>query len=719
MVQTIHMKRVEQKLRKADWKQSRLYLFCNFTALMIISAYSALMLSPTVQTVFPEGGDSRKMMYMIFVMTFVGCVVFTIYALGLFFRHKSGQLGVLMALGASRKRLAPGLFREVLVLSSVSALAGIVAGFPFVWVIWSGFRLILVDSSEMKLSLDLRCVFVALAFLLLVVASACLTAWRYLKKTNIMEVIREEHINEPVKELGRWCGPAGVIVLLIGAIVGYGAPSICHAWFHTFPPLWLNLFYAPVLVGLYMVMLHTVVHGWKNNRKNPYQNIISRSMMKFQGKQTVNHLILVTLLIAGGCFAIFYIPINAVSTMIVYARAPYDYFYQYRADQDVLDRKEIEALGGKYGLSFKDWEECEYISLGMGGMAEIYEDDGRHYHIEYVPMLEEEKILSEDAYYMLTGQAADIKPGTYMSLTNQEETSLYSNNSAKELTNMVTRKQLDVEFAGFLHYDLLTDEQGCSVIDNEDYAMISEGLTDDWKGWMVRFNADGEDSYSFADEFYDLYVDCFDASCEYPVFYDRVQKIRENEAGEAYWGDTDPLAKISYEQLDSFAFRTYWAYQPHFRILNQNDYLRSMAVMFMMFLFIFIVCLVTALVVCYTRCQTIALNNRYLFDDLKKLGASPDFLRREIRSQCNHVFKIPAVVGMSAMYLFMMMILYANDGGIHFSEGMSLLVCLAILAVIGAVVYAVYRASVAALERQLGVGYIGSIRKYEFVPDEK
>ena len=164
MSQTINMKQMEQKLQKADRKQSRLYLFCNFTALAIISAYSALMLSPTVQRVFPEGGDSRKQMYMIFVMTLAGCVVFTIYALGLFFRHKSGQLGILMAIGTSRRRLAPGLFREVMLLSGMSAIAGTIAGFPFVWIIWHGFRLILVDSSDMALTFDFRCLFISLLF---------------------------------------------------------------------------------------------------------------------------------------------------------------------------------------------------------------------------------------------------------------------------------------------------------------------------------------------------------------------------------------------------------------------------------------------------------------------------------------------------------------------------------------------------------------------------
>lgn len=703
MAQTINMKQMEQKLQRADRKQSWLYLFCNFTALMIISAYSALMLSPTVQRIFPEGGDSRKQMYMIFVLTLVGCVVFTIYALRLFFRHKSGQIGILMALGASRKRLAPGLFREIIILSGTSAVTGVVAGFPFVWIIWNGFRLILVDSSEMILSFDFRCLFVSLALLLLVVGFACLTAWRYLKKTNIMEVIREEHINEPVKELGRWCGPAGVVVLLTGAVLGYGAPTICHIWFHSFPPAWLNILYAPVFVGLYMVMLHTVVHGWKSHKKKPYKNIISRSMMKFQGKQTVNNMIIITLLIAGGCFGIFYLPINMVSALIGYANQTYDYFYKYRADQNIPGKEEIEALGSNYQLTFKDWGECEYISLGIGGKSEIYDDDGKKYHIEYVPMHVETKILSEDAYYAITGQEVDVKPGTYLSLTDQEETSPYTNSSAKELTNMVTRKQINTTFAGYLHYDLLTDDVGCCVLDNDDYAKISEGLTDDWKGRMVRFNVDGQDSYQFADAFYDLYVSSFDENCEYPSFYDRVVKIRENEAGETYWGDTDLMTKVNYERSDSFEFRQYWAYRPNFRILSRNDYLRNMAVMLMMFLFIFIVCFITALVVCYTRCQTIALNNRYVFDDLKKLGATPDFLSGEVRSQCNKVFKVPTIVGMFAMYLFYAMILYGNDGKIHINEWLTLAVCLVILVAIGMVVYAVYKASVRSLKRQLGI----------------
>ena len=140
------LKNLEKKLQKADAKQAGLYLFCNFVSLLLITAYSAMMFSPTVLLVLPEGGDSRKQMVAIFILALFGCVVFTIYASGLFFRKKARQLGTLMALGASGRRLLPGLLREVLTLSSISSFVGILAGFPFVWILWNGFRIFITDS---------------------------------------------------------------------------------------------------------------------------------------------------------------------------------------------------------------------------------------------------------------------------------------------------------------------------------------------------------------------------------------------------------------------------------------------------------------------------------------------------------------------------------------------------------------------------------------------
>lgn len=695
------MNQLEQKLQKADRKQALLYLFCNFVSLLLITAYSAMMFSPTVLLVLPEGGDSRKQMMAVFVLALFGCVVFTIYASGLFFRKKSRQLGTLMALGASRKKLAPGLFREVLLLGTSSSLLGIVAGFPFVFLLWNGFRLFIVDSAEMHLQLDFRCLYLSAAFLVIVVAFSCQNAHRYLKRTNIIDIVREEHKNEPVKELGHWCGPVGFLLIFAGGVCGYAAPGIYMSLFSRYPTALLNILYAPVFIGLYMVMLHTVVHGWRTQssrrkrrkQQNPYKNIIARSMMKFQGKQTVNTLLVSTVLIAGSAFAIFYIPMMSVNQILEVQSRPFDYCYHYRMDQTIPGPEEITAIASKYGLSVKDFSSCPYLILGNDDIVEV--EEGRDFHLEHQDLAGSIKVLSESGFHALTGETVTLDQGTYRIISSTDETELYYyTTNITLLTNMVTRATIPVQFAGYTHYDFLAGNPGYYILSDADYETISRQITPDWTGTIAFFNIDGMDSYAFAQDFFHTLVSSFGPECEKILYYDRVKKIAANEAGEVYWGDTEQMTQIDYDNCDSSDFRLYWTYMPKIRILDQNDFLRNMAVYLMMFLFISIICTLATLIIGYTRCMTIILNNRYVFDDLRRLGAAPAFLKREVQSQASIVFRIPTIIGMSTMYLLYIMIMFGNDGKLVIGEIAGLGACLCILLLIAAVYYAVYRYTV-------------------------
>lgn len=696
-----------KQLQKSDPKQAVLYLFCNFISSMLISAYTALMFSPTVQNVFPIGGDSRKQMNMVFILSLVGCIIFTIYAASLFFRKKSRQLGILMALGASKKRLLPSVFQEVLLFSGTSSLSGLVAGFPFVWIIWNLFRLFLIDSKEMVLTFDFKCLYASIAFVLLIILFSCLTAYYYLIQTNIMDVVQKEHKNEPVKELGRWCGPVGIIILFTGAILGYLSGSIYEWLFSAYPPSWLNLTYAPVLVGLYMIMLHTIIYGWSSRNKNPYKNLISKSMMKFQGKQTVNSLLVITILIAGGCFASFYVPIMSVSRFIEVNSRDYDYAFHWRADQNLPTRKEIEALAANYQQTLKDWKEDNYLTLALDGYSQVFEDK-THYHVEYYPILQEGKFISEQTFCQISGQNIQVQAGTYYRIMNPSETAPYTSNSnATILTNPVTRKELAVQCAGVLHHNMLIDQIGYYVLNDADYKNISVGLSPEWMGKMVLFNIDTnenkKDDYDFANKLYSILIHSFNEECAIHIMYDRIYKIIAEEQGEVYWGDTDESMQIHLSDADYSDFRSSWAYMPKFRTLDKNDFMQTMAVFLMVFLFISIICIIAALIICYTRCQTIALNQRYVFDDLKRLGASPDFLRNELRNQCRIVVQIPSMVGITCIYLLYCLVLYGNDGKLTFTEISGLAVSLILQILLAGIIYLIYQKIVSILQQQIGI----------------
>lgn len=262
------------------------------------------------------------------------------------------------------------------------------------------------------------------------------------------------------------------------------------------------------------------------------------------------------------------------------------------------------------------------------------------------------------------------------------------------MTNMVTRDTVPVQFAGYTHFDLLAGAPGYYILDDADYEAIARGITPEWQGTMCLFNVDGRDSYSFAQDFFHMLVSSFGPECEYGHYYDRVLKIVADEAGEVYWGDTDQMTRLDYDDCDASNFRLYWAYMPKMRIMDQNDFLRTFAVYLMMFLFISIICTLAALIISYTRCMTITLNNRYVFDDLRRLGASPAFLKREVRSQAGNVFRIPSLIGMGAMYFLYILIMLGNDGRLVSGELGGLGTCLMILLLISAVYYAVYRYTV-------------------------
>ena len=273
-------------LRRKNKGQYALLAGCSFFSVLLITAYVCMMRSPTILSVLPEGGDSRKQVMMVFVLAVIGCAVFTAYAAGLFFRQKSRETGVFLALGATRRQLQAEMGRELAVISLGSCAAGAVLGGPLAWGVWQLFRLFLVDSQEMALSFDPRSYLLSLAFAAYVVVMLFFLGGRSIRRTNIIDIVQESHKSEPIRDVKRWYGPVGIVLVVIGALAGYLAPSFFIQGLHWYPPEGLTaVFYLPALIGMYMILLHTVVNGWR--KRHRYRDIIATSMMKFQGHSEI------------------------------------------------------------------------------------------------------------------------------------------------------------------------------------------------------------------------------------------------------------------------------------------------------------------------------------------------------------------------------------------------------------------------------------------------
>ena len=242
---------VYKTLRRQNRKQYLLLFGCLFFSALLISSYISMMYSPTILTVLPEGGDSRKQVMMIFVLTAIGCMVFSLYAAGLFFRQRSKDTGIFLALGADRRLLAVQVLKEMCLLLALSCICGIVLSIPFTRGLWTLFRLLVVDTEEMTLFLDPRAFVFTLAFSLMVLFLLLFTGYRSIQRISVIDIIHESHRSEPIRSVPKSYGKLGIALLCAGVFLGYQGPSFFMSVFHWNPPGALSaLLYLPALTGL-------------------------------------------------------------------------------------------------------------------------------------------------------------------------------------------------------------------------------------------------------------------------------------------------------------------------------------------------------------------------------------------------------------------------------------------------------------------------------------
>lgn len=684
-----HFSEVYSYLRRKNKKQYGLLAGCCFFSVLLITAYVCMMRSPTILNVLPEGGDSRKQVMMIFVLAVIGCGVFTTYAASLFFRQKSKETGVFLALGAKRSLLKREQNQELAVLSLGACAGGAVLGGPLAWALWQLFRIFVVDTEQMSLTFDPQAYILAAVFSIFVIAALFFLGSRSIQKTNILDIVQQSRKSEPIREVPRWWGILGIGLLILGGFLGYIMPSVFVLGLHWYPPEGLTaVFYLPALIGLYRILLHTVVNGW-GRKKHRYKDLIATSMMKFQGRQTVNHMLVMSLLIAGAYFASFYTPMLSTGAMMGYDSRPVDYAYHYRSDQRLPTKQEVEALAQEYGVTITSWAEAPMARLAVDGYAHVETQGpvGVTWESKYREVLCSELFLSQPAYTALTGEEVGLLPGEISGIFDAEGSgqAVFSDD-ATLVTNYLTGERLSVTPIEPRKHDILF---GRFVMNDADYKKLTAGLPDSWQETMVFFNvADCENSYDFAKALFNRIVDASGPEVAVIDAWDPVGRDRDMKETGSYWPDESP---VSYDQRDSSEFRLYWPYMPQFRVMDKADYIRTLAVFLILFIFIAIICFAAVFVIAFTRCMTIALISHQVYEDMRKLGASNAFLYDSIRGQVSKVFLVPALTGTCLIYGFYAMILYFNDNRLSVQELAGMAACLMLIAAVSGLLYGVYR----------------------------
>ena len=172
-----NQRQINKELRYYNRKNYYLLFLCLFLSELLITAYAVMMQSSTVLTILPEGGDSRKQVSMIFFLAVFGCGVFVVYAAALFLKYKSRETGILMALGASARQLGARLLRELLLVSGISFLGGMVLGTPLAFCIWKLFCIFLVNTDETSFSIGVQAYGISVCYALVCMVLLIFMVW--------------------------------------------------------------------------------------------------------------------------------------------------------------------------------------------------------------------------------------------------------------------------------------------------------------------------------------------------------------------------------------------------------------------------------------------------------------------------------------------------------------------------------------------------------------
>lgn len=711
------MSKIAAKLRNKNSGQYRLLGVCIFLSVLLVSSFTMMFFSPSIQTFLPPGGDTRKLMWLMLGVVVIGCLIFTLYGSSLFFRKKSREFGVMLALGAQKKELARQLARELTAVAGKYILGGIFLAIPVSFLIWKLFRVIVINTAQMQYRFGIAGILAGLLFTAILAVCILILGIRFIRRADIINILNACRKTELVREIKPWYGRFGAMLVITGLFLAMGVPQLTVRLFHQgMPGIW-NLTYLLSVAGLYLLILSKVAHSKKGkNPKKYYNNIISTNLMRFTARQTTRNMCVIALLVFVMVLAAFWGVMYYYSATDGGSFAPYDYSLHFPVKESQIGQRDIEELAGEHGVRLISYEELNSLELIIRYTGRNMTDQKRYFDMEYEKLA---SFLSASDFQRISGKPVSVKEGTYLTVTASEyqESIWVSPDCLNEIRHPVTGDTINPQFKGTVEFDnlALTSEPFAFLLSDADYQRFADSLPDTYKEKHILFNArhtaDAPPKkcscdtdkicpamYDFANAWKRAYIARATALSSHYALYDAREEELASAAGEEYGyaGEIDLTPENPQLTND-------WKYAPFSKVLMQADAMEMVAVFVLLSLYIAVISLTAAGIMSYIRSVTIAMDNRQLFEDLKRLGADHAYEDHVVKVQLRTIFVYPVAAGCAVVSVFSLFLTYFNDMGLQAFEVKMLLMEIALMTFIAGVMYSVYRLAYGMTKRIVGL----------------
>ncbi len=706
VVNKMTMRTLWAKLRKKNKKDYRQFQFCILFAVMLISSYTILMFSPLIQKSLPDGGDTGKQAYLIFGIAVLGCTIFVWYATRLFLRYKSREIGVFMALGAQKGTLAGALAAEMAKMILVYTLEGIAAGAVLALIAAKILEAVTASVNNVRFAFTLNGLLLSLGYGVVLMLLIAAQTWSFMRRTNIMEVINEQRRQETMKKgvSGSYL-IFGIILAFAGIFVAYILPQFTARQLGIFLGGWTNVFYLVTVIGIYRILVYTVSsHQRGRNPQKYYDNVLHYGMLKFQGASVVKNMLVIVLLIIGGLYAVYYVPMQMMSAVDQNGRYEAEYSVRYLQDSQEPDQSETEALASQFGVEVNDYREAEFIRV-TGSGVERDMDENNLLKEDYYEKYAEYDCTSAAEYEKLSGIRLDIPKGEYylIQYENSLESTWYRYDDMDRLYAEASGKYLEMKYAGNTVFNAgVFTSNGMDfgsrfVLNNEDYETLKEGISENKLETQAVFDTEGSRETEFATAFYKEFAERMSDDMNVMGYYN---SWKEERVGKEAYADMAADAVVNPDQP---AQETDWQYEPIIVPLREQQMLMRNAIRMTLFAYVFLICMAAVGVIGYTRSQSVGIGNAQVFEDIKRLGADRGYRVWLLKKQIKNIYLLPTVIGTVGAVLYELFILLGNDGVIQSYEIITLGISLVLALLTGGYQYLLYRKSLNKAGELLGL----------------
>lgn len=698
------MSRITAKLRKKNRDQYLLLGICIFLSVILVTSFTMMYFSPSIQELLPPGGDTRKLMKLMMGVVMIGCLIFTLYGSSLFFRKKSREFGVMLALGEERGALAGQLAKELAAVVVKYVLSGILLAVPVSYLIWKLFQAIALNTARLKYRPGNAGIFAGILFAAILSLCILILGIRFIRQADIMNILNASRKTEMVREIKPWFGRLGAALVAAGLFLAMAVPQLTVRLFRQGMPAIWNVTYLLGIAGLYLIVLSAV--GYSKKGKHPekyYKNIISTNLMRFTARQTTRNMLCIALLVFVMVGSAFWGVMYYFSAMDGGGEAPYDYSWHYPAKEAQIGKKETEKIAREHKVTLTAYEDLDSLQLVIRYTGRDMDEQKRYFDAEYEKLA---TFIAASDFERISGRSISLKAGEYQTVTTTDfqENVWVSVDCLNEIENPATGERMVPEFRGTAEFDNLAigSDPFAFLLSDEDYNRFAKDLPDDWKEKHAFFNAecmtDAGDKkfyeYEFADAVIQEYIARATELSNHYGLYDSREEELALAAGKEYgYAGKIDLSPDNPQIMDD------WKYAPFSKIFLQANAMEMVAVFVLLSIYISVISLTAAGIMSYIRSITIAMDNRQLFEDLRRLGTDDAYEEKVIKVQLRKIFAYPVAAGCTVVGLFSLFLTYFNDMRLQAFEVNMLLLEVLLMIFIAGVLYVVYRIAYGKMRR--------------------